>query len=125
MEQNVRERGAENEELSMTRDVKEKAARQKRRDTKAASRMSLATTPGSRTPSSAMYPPSSNQTSNPVASDSDLFCLLDIIELILGHENKPCSLVPCRSTSTAQSIKIGSLTAGISDEPQTYRTRTL
>jgi hypothetical protein len=50
MEQNIRERGVQNEELAMTREAKDAAARQRRREQKAASRISLASTPGIRTP---------------------------------------------------------------------------
>jgi hypothetical protein len=65
MEQNMRRRGAENEEISSTREALAAAARQRKRVAKAASRMSwaasrmsLAPTPGSVTPSSSRPTPS-------------------------------------------------------------------
>ncbi|KAF1845021.1 uncharacterized protein K460DRAFT_416352 [Cucurbitaria berberidis CBS 394.84] len=65
MEQKLRERGVQNEELSRTRELKDAAARERRRAEKAASRMSLATsrmsvmtTPGSMTPASFRPTPS-------------------------------------------------------------------
>ncbi|KAF2786346.1 hypothetical protein K505DRAFT_343884 [Melanomma pulvis-pyrius CBS 109.77] len=71
MEQNVRKRGIENEELSMTREAKDAAARARRRAEKAASRMShatssisLAITPGTMTPSSFQPTPSLQSQSN-------------------------------------------------------------
>ncbi|KAF1922502.1 uncharacterized protein M421DRAFT_426844 [Didymella exigua CBS 183.55] len=65
MEQNMRRRGAENEEIASTREALATAARQRKREAKiasrmslAASRMSLAPTPGSVTPSSSRPTPS-------------------------------------------------------------------
>lgn len=65
MEQNMRRRGAENEEITSTREALAAAARQRKREEKMASRMSLAgsrmshaPTPGSVTPSSYQPTPS-------------------------------------------------------------------
>jgi transcription elongation factor len=50
MEQNARLKDPQNHGLSMRREAMDKAARERRRAEKAASRMSVATTPGSATP---------------------------------------------------------------------------
>lgn len=71
MEQCIRERNAENEELVMTREARDAAERQRRREAKAASRASSQMmTPGTQTPLAQSHTPSIRTVSQPAPIDA-------------------------------------------------------